>query len=125
VAAHPHPAFLEVPPSPGRKTDRSIDQRFDTALSVIAKTRAHKSGLLDKSLYVKAPGKWTRDLQTSDIEFNVYLKNLKGICKENELRQFYSKFLHRIIVTKKELCLHGIQCNSACVYCQESDSISH
>ena len=37
---------------------------------------------------VKAPGKWTRDLQTSDIEFNVYLKNVKGICKENKLREF-------------------------------------
>ena len=73
----------------------------------------------------KAPGKWTRDLQTSDIEFNVYFKNLKGICKENKLREFYFKFLHRIIVTKKELCLYGIESNSACVYCQESDSISH
>lgn len=74
---------------------------------------------------LKAPGKWTRDLQTSDIEFNVYFKNLKGICKENKLREFYFKFLHRIIVTKKELCLYGIECNSACVYCQESHSISH
>ena len=74
---------------------------------------------------LKAPGKWTRDLQTSDIEFNVYFKNLKGICKENKLREFYFKFLHRIIVTKKELCLYGIESNSACVYCQESDSISH
>jgi len=34
---------------------------------------------------LKAPGKWTRDLQTSDIEFKVYF-NVKGICKENKLR---------------------------------------
>ena len=74
---------------------------------------------------LKAPGKWTRDLQTSDIEFSVYFKNLKGICKENKLREFYFKFLHRIIVTKKELCLYDIECNSACVYCQESDLMSH
>ena len=39
----------------------------------------------------------TRDLQTIDIEFNVYFKNLIGI----------------FIVTKKELCLYGIECNSA------------
>ena len=47
---------------------------------------------------LKAPGKWTRDLQTSDIEFNVYFKNLKGICKENKLREFYFKYLYRIIM---------------------------
>ena len=63
-------------------------------------------------------------MQTSSIEFNFYFKNLKGICKENKLREFFFKFLRRIIVTKKELCLYGIECNSAYVYCQDFDSIS-
>ena len=62
---------------------------------------------------------------STGIELSCYLKNLKSICKENNLREFYFKFLHRIIVTRKELCLYGIECNSACVYCQEPDSISH
>ena len=74
---------------------------------------------------LKAPKKWARDLQFNNIELNGYFKNLKSICKENNLREFYFKFLHRIIVTRKELCLYGIECNSACVYCQEPDSISH
>ena len=71
---------------------------------------------------LKAPKKWARDLQINNIELNGYFKNLKTISKENNLREFYFKFLHRIIV---ELCLYGIECNNACVYCQEPDSISH
>ena len=60
---------------------------------------------------LKATKKWARDLQLNGFKF--------------ELREFYFKFLHRIIVTRKELCLYGIESNSACVYCQEPDSISH
>ena len=50
---------------------------------------------------LKAPRKWARDLQFNDIELSGYFKNLKSICKENNLREFYFKFLHRIIVTRK------------------------
>ena len=74
---------------------------------------------------LKAPKKWARDLQINNIELNGYFKNLKSICKENNLREFYFKFLHRIIVTRKELCFYVIECSNACVYCQEPDSISH
>ena len=74
---------------------------------------------------LKTPKKWARDLQFNGIELSCYFKNLKSICKENNLRVFYFKFFQRIIVTRKELCLYGIECNSACVYCQEPDSISH
>ena len=35
---------------------------------------------------LKEHRKWTRDLQTSDIEFNVFFKNLKGMCKEKKKR---------------------------------------
>ena len=64
---------------------------------------------------LKAPKKWARDLQFNNIELNGYFKNLKSICKENNLREFYFKFLHRIIVTRKELWLYGIECNNACM----------
>ena len=76
---------------------------------------------------LKATKKWARDLQLNGFKFELtgYFKNLRNICKENKLREFYFKFLHRIIVTRKELCLYGIESNSACVYCQEPDSISH
>ena len=74
---------------------------------------------------LKAPKKWARDLQSNEIELTGYFKHLRNICKENNLREFYFKFLHRIIVTRKELCLYGIESDSACVYCQEPDSIGH
>ena len=72
---------------------------------------------------LKSSKKWARDLQFNDIELTGYFKNLKSMDKENNLREFYFKFLHRIIVTRKELCLYGIKYNSAWVYCQEPDSI--
>ena len=57
---------------------------------------------------LKAPRKWARDLLFNYIEVSGYFK-----------------YLHRIIVTRKELCLYGIECNSSCAYCQELVSISH
>ena len=72
---------------------------------------------------LKAPKKWARDLQSNEIELTGYFKHLRNICKENNLREFYFKFSHRIIVSRKELCLYGIESDSACVYCQEPDSI--
>lgn len=81
---------------------------------------------MDKAdIELKAAKKWARDLQSIDLKLNVYFKYLRNICKENKLREFYFKLLHRIIVTKKELFLYGIENNMTCMYCQESDSISH
>ena len=47
------------------------------------------------------------------------------INRENKLREFHFKFLHRIAVTKKELCRFGIIDDSECLYCGEQDSIEH
>ena len=47
------------------------------------------------------------------------------ICKENKLREFQFKFIHRIVITKKELFRYGINTNSDCIYCGEPDSINH
>ena len=49
----------------------------------------------------------------------------KQICRENKLKEFHYKFLHRIIVTKKELCRFGIKQDSDCLYCGKEDSIEH
>ena len=46
-------------------------------------------------------------------------------CKENKLKEFQFKFIHRIVTTKKELCRYGISTDSDCIYCGESDSIKH
>ena len=49
----------------------------------------------------------------------------KQICRENNLKESYYKFLHRIIVTKKELCRFGIKQDSDCLYCGNEDSIEY
>ena len=47
------------------------------------------------------------------------------VSRENKLREFHFKFLHQIVVTKKELCSFGIKDNSECLYCGEQDLIEH
>ena len=46
------------------------------------------------------------------------------LCKEPKLKEFQFKFIHRIIVTKRELFRYGIQSDD-CIYCGEKDSIDH
>ena len=52
-------------------------------------------------------------------------KMAKQICRENKLKEFQYKYLHRIMVTKKELCRFGIKQDSNCIYCRNEDSIEH
>ena len=54
-----------------------------------------------------------------------YFGDIKTICKDNKLRELYFKFLHRTIVTKKELFLYGQENNMLCSFCQMNDSIIH
>ena len=42
-----------------------------------------------------------------------------------ELKEFHYKFLHRIIVSKRELCRFGIKQDSDCLYWGKEDSIEH
>ena len=51
--------------------------------------------------------------------------SLKNICKETKLKEFQFKFIHRILVTKKELCKYSIKTNDECLYYGEHDSIDH
>ena len=53
-----------------------------------------------------------------DIWQSVYT-SVKSISKEMKLREFNFKFLHRIIVTKKELSRYGIKTDEECLYCGE------
>ena len=62
---------------------------------------------------------------------NTLLKLLKIGCtaskttRDNKLRQFYFKLLHRIPVTNKELKCFEINDCVKCVMCGENDSIEH
>ena len=46
------------------------------------------------------------------------------MCKEDKLKEFYFKLIHRILVSKKQLHLFGVSNNSNCTYCGQPDSIS-
>ena len=50
---------------------------------------------------------------------------MKNICRDNKLREFYFKLLHRIVVTQRELFTYGIAENAICPYCKQNDSIIH
>ena len=52
-------------------------------------------------------------------------KSVQKTCSENRLREFNFKFIHRIVVTKKELFRFNIKSDSNCIYCGEPDSIDH
>ena len=47
------------------------------------------------------------------------------ITKDNKLRQFLNKILHRIIITKKELKQFNIAADDHCNFCNRPDSILH
>ena len=53
------------------------------------------------------------------------INNKYKTAKDNKLKQFSFKLLHRILITKKELKRYGIVSNSECVECHEPDSLEH
>ena len=62
--------------------------------------------------------------EVADNWVNCIQNNYK-ITRDNKLRQFYFKLLHRILVTNKELKRFGITDCDKCVMCSENDSIEH
>ena len=74
---------------------------------------------------LKANSKWERDLQTDQTSLKTFFTGVKSVCKDNKLRKFYFKLLHRIVVTKKELFLFGKAEDTKCPYCEMNDSIIH
>ena len=74
---------------------------------------------------ITATSKWERELSLNDIHWKDHFKQLKCICKENKLKEFYFNLVHRILVSKKELHLYGITDNPNCTFCGQPDSMSH
>ena len=62
--------------------------------------------------------------EVADNWVNCIQNNYK-ITRDNNLRQFYFKLLHRILVTNKELKRFGITDCDKCVMCSKNDSIEH
>ena len=68
---------------------------------------------------IKARPKWARDLQAVDLNLDTFFNRVKNVCKNNKLKEFYFKLLHRIVVTKKELSFYGMESDMLCLLCQD------
>ena len=66
-----------------------------------------------------------RDISIDTENWTDAFKMASKICKENKFKEFQFKFIHRIVITKKELFRYGINTDSDCIYCSEPDSINH
>ena len=71
------------------------------------------------------PNRWEATVTVDDKQWKDIYTSIRKICKENRLREYHFKFIHRIIVTKKELHRFGIKPDDTCLYCGEQDSIDH
>ena len=71
------------------------------------------------------PKIWEKELKSGNIDWKAKFNNIGKICHENRLREFNFQLLHRLTVTKKELCTYGVNDENNCPYCKEPDSILH
>ena len=55
------------------------------------------------------PTRWSKSLSLNEDDWSNIFKSLKNAWKENKLREFHFKFIHRIIVPKRELIKFGIK----------------
>ena len=69
--------------------------------------------------------RWSKSLSLNEDSWCRIFKSLKNVCKEIKLKEFHFKFIHRIIVTKREVFKFGIKKDDECIYCGENDSIDH
>ena len=81
--------------------------------------------LFRKEPCATGPSKWQRELSQFTLSWSTILKRIKSISKQNKLKEFFYKLAHRIVTTKKELHLCGIEDNKSCHYCGDEDSLLH
>ena len=70
------------------------------------------------------PKRWNK-IPVEKTNWRKIFKSVQKTCRENRLREFNFKSIHRIVVTKKELFRFNIKSDSNCIYCGEPDSIDH
>ena len=75
--------------------------------------------------WATSPCKWQRDLPQFILSWHRIFKRIKSISKQNKVKEFVFKLAHRIVTTKKELHLYGIEDNKSCHYCGDDDSLLH
>ena len=71
------------------------------------------------------PKRWTKSVPSSSINWQKVFSTIGKCSKEKKLREFHFKFIHRIVVTKKELFRFKLKEDGDCIYCGGADSIDH
>ena len=61
----------------------------------------------------------------SFVSWKANFQKIYKVTKDNKLRQFLFKLLHRITVTKRELKRFNITADDQCTQCSSQDSILH
>ena len=69
--------------------------------------------------------RWNQTVPMDKTNWTNIFKSVQKTCRENRDREFHFKFIHRIVVTKKELFRFNIKSDSNCIYCGDLDSIDH
>ena len=70
------------------------------------------------------PELWSKSINPENKCWKEIFQSVHRTCVENKLREFHFKFIHRIIVAKKELFRFKIKEDSSCIYCEEEDQES-
>ena len=92
-----------------------------------AKSRDFYNLFLDKthSGGQTGPKRWSERLSLKDEHWAKIFKTTRKLCKETTLKEFQFKFIHRIVVTKRELFKYGIKTDDECCFWGKNDSIDH
>lgn len=63
------------------------------------------------------PKKWEKELKLDNIDWRSQFTLIGQTYRENKLREFNLKLIHRLAITKKELCTYSLQDEKKCLYC--------
>ena len=87
----------------------------------------HYYNILNKNPTVEPTGikAWKVNYADTYTEWNNNFSFIYHSTRDNKLRQFSFRLLHRIIVTKKELLKFRLTDNATCIFCPNLDSIEH
>ena len=69
--------------------------------------------------------KWQGKFPEIFVDWFNKFQDIYRFTRDNKLRQFCFRFLHRTVVTKKELKLFRLADNDKCIYCANADSKEH
>ena len=87
----------------------------------------HYYKILNKNPTVEPTGikTWKVNFADTHKEWKNKFSFVYQSTRDNKLRQFSFRLLHRIIVTKKELHKFRLTDDATCTFCPNSDSIEH